>query len=187
MRPIVLLVREPGVIERLVSFEKPELQIGREQSDDLRLIHASIPTGLRARLRRDQSDLVLINYSSAAPVRVNGQSVSMCGVAHGDVLAIGEVELIVVSDMRADPREQALLDDIANEPADETMRAVYADWLEENGFASRAEYLRLDSVITTALKGPFRASIREDTALLSGLARNLPPAWLALVRRRPNR
>src|SRR5688500_1981869 len=37
---------------------------------------------------------------------------------------------------------QALLDAVCETPDDDTPRLVYADWLEENGEADRAEFIR---------------------------------------------
>src|SRR4051794_20300880 len=38
---------------------------------------------------------------------------------------------------------QALIDAIRDEPDNERLRLVYADWLEDNGHPQRAEYVRL--------------------------------------------
>ena len=40
--------------------------------------------------------------------------------------------------------EQALLRAIRAAPEDDTVRLVYADWLEENGQPERAEFIRLE-------------------------------------------
>lgn len=39
--------------------------------------------------------------------------------------------------------EQAFLDALAADPADDTTRLVYADWLDDRGEAAKAEYLRM--------------------------------------------
>src|SRR5437588_361311 len=39
--------------------------------------------------------------------------------------------------------ERGLIDAIRDDPDDESARLVYADWLEENGQAERAEFVRL--------------------------------------------
>jgi uncharacterized protein (TIGR02996 family) len=186
MRPIVFIIREPGAQERVVTFEANELRLGTDPGADLRLNHSSISKELNARIRRHEGELVLTSYSSsAAPIKVNGLGVNVRSIVHGDSIKVGDLELVVVSDLKVDPREQALIDDIEQNPYDETLRAVYADWLEENGYRDRAEYLRLDSQIYVALQGAWKLKIREDIATLSGLAKSLPPAWLALMRRKP--
>lgn len=184
IRPIVLVVREPKTEERVVTFELREVRIGVDpESSDLCLDHPSVSPELRARLRRQDGELVLTSYCAAAAVRVNGQVINMRGVVHSDVISIGEVQILLVSEAKLDPREQALVDDIVSDPTDETVREVYADWLEENGFADRAAYLRLDAIVARAFNGTFERNVREDAALLIGLSRNLPPAWLALMSR----
>lgn len=40
------------------------------------------------------------------------------------------------------PTERALIEAIRNDPDDTASVAVYADWLEENGFPSRAKFIR---------------------------------------------
>ena len=41
------------------------------------------------------------------------------------------------------PEERSFLDAILADPADDTVRLVYADWLEEHGRPERAEFIRL--------------------------------------------
>lgn len=41
------------------------------------------------------------------------------------------------------PTERALLDAIIAKPADDTVRLVYADWLDENGQPARGEFIRV--------------------------------------------
>lgn len=43
---------------------------------------------------------------------------------------------------RRTPEERGFLAALRNDPADDTTREVYADWLEERGFVERAQYLR---------------------------------------------
>jgi uncharacterized protein (TIGR02996 family) len=179
-------LREPNVKERVLTFEQREITIGAPGSGaDLILADSSIGSALSARMLRQDGELLLLNYSAAAPVTVNGHGINRLAVVHGDVVKTGQVELVIVSETKLDPREQALVDDIVADPSDEMSRVVYADWLEENGFADRAQFLRLDAAVDKALKGSWNITIREDVALLSALGRNLPPAWLALMKRKP--
>lgn len=75
---------------------------------------------------------------------------------------------------------RALLDD----PADDTTRMVYADWLDEQGdpeSSAKAHFLR----VTVRLMGPiprvgWRSARKKE---LHALATTLPPAWLAVVSR----
>jgi len=45
--------------------------------------------------------------------------------------------------MSEHPECLALLQGIIDDPADDTSRLVYADWLQENGFEDRAEFIRV--------------------------------------------
>src|SRR5262249_39104241 len=77
-----------------------------------------------------------------------------------------------------EPVEAVFLDEIRANPCDNTVRLVYADWLEERG-SPRAAYLR---VLCAWLAGPDRT---EDDRLIrqeQGLRPGLDPAWLARVR-----
>lgn len=56
--------------------------------------------------------------------------------------------------------EAAFLQDIVTHPDDDTARLVYADWLEENGDAARAELIRLQCR---------RAQLADDDALVRSL------------------
>lgn len=48
------------------------------------------------------------------------------------------------------PREQgAFLDAIIRNPDDDTVRLVYADWLQENGDEERAEFIRLQILLSS--------------------------------------
>jgi len=182
--PFALIVHEPSRPPTTLEFESKDVRIGTDEDADVQLRHKSVSTELNARIRQQEGELMLTSYCGAAPVRVNGQVANLRALVDKDVLKIGDVEIIVVAKHKIDPREQPLVDDILNNPTDETLRVVYADWLEENGFQDRAEYLRLDAEIYMALKGAWKLKIREDIATLSGLARHLPPAWIALMRRK---
>ena len=73
---------------------------------------------------------------------------------------------------------------LAANPADDTLRMVYADWLDDRGDdegKAKAKFLR----VTVRLMGPiqrpaWRAARRKE---LLELARALSPAWLAVVSR----
>ncbi len=45
--------------------------------------------------------------------------------------------------------ERGLLDAVCRNPADDTPRLVYADWLQENGFEPRAEFIRVQCHLST--------------------------------------
>ncbi len=65
--------------------------------------------------------------------------------------------------MDVTPAEQPFLDAIRSNPADDTPRLVYADWLDEHGQPAKAEYLRR----AVALTGPVDVDGAETRALLA--------------------
>jgi uncharacterized protein (TIGR02996 family) len=80
--------------------------------------------------------------------------------------------------------EDAFLQKLLENPADDTLRMVYADWLDERGgdeSRAKAQFLR----VTVRLMGPIRRigwrSARHKE--LHQLAALLPPAWLAVTSR----
>src|SRR5262249_1785583 len=61
-------------------------------------------------------------------------------------------------------QEQGFLHAIADDPADDTSRLVYADWLEERG-APRAEIIRLEHTLGSGPReDPRRLAIAERLA-----------------------
>ncbi len=76
----------------------------------------------------------------------------------------------------------AFLRAVAEGPADEATRLVFADWLEERG-DWRGEYLRLDCALQRpAAKGEDRAATR---ARWQELRERLSPSWRAVLERPP--
>jgi uncharacterized protein (TIGR02996 family) len=71
--------------------------------------------------------------------------------------------------------EQSFLDALAANPADDTTRLVYADWLDERGESAKSEYLRLIVGLV-----PLYASGGPDppeAARVHALAEHLPRDW----------
>jgi uncharacterized protein (TIGR02996 family) len=66
------------------------------------------------------------------------------------------------------PGEEVLLAHLAARPEDDSLRLVYADWLEERGMDSKASFLR--------------AQVRGSTR---GWPVLLDPDWLAQIERAP--
>lgn len=73
--------------------------------------------------------------------------------------------------------EDAFLRKLLDNPADDVVRLVYADWLEERDEAAKAEFLRLEAEIATAKKArQARIKVR-----LQQLAATLDTSWLPIV------
>lgn len=80
--------------------------------------------------------------------------------------------------------EDDFLNALRANPADDTTRLVYADWLDENpgdGRAERAEYLRLEA--EKAAAEPER--MRAIEGRLAALSAGVPSEWEAVVSKRP--
>lgn len=77
--------------------------------------------------------------------------------------------------------EAALLHAITANRADNTARLVYADWLDEQGGADRAAYLRLQ--VELVREWWYNKPCTELYARIADLSKRLDPAWLATVRR----
>src|SRR4051812_28311157 len=56
--------------------------------------------------------------------------------------------------------EEAFLSAMEADPADDTSRLVYADWLEEHGDGLRAEYIRLRLAVRAGERGRKRVVAR---------------------------
>ena len=78
----------------------------------------------------------------------------------------------------ASPDEEAFLANIRRKPADNAIRLVYADWLEEHGDDRRAEYLRVLCRWIAAHPAVDRQLIDQERELRAGLGRG----WLGRVR-----
>lgn len=73
--------------------------------------------------------------------------------------------------------EAAFLNALRANPADDTVRLVYADWLDEHGEPAKAEYLRL--VVALARAETDYARDQPDVARTLALAETLPADWRA--------
>jgi uncharacterized protein (TIGR02996 family) len=87
------------------------------------------------------------------------------------------VEVTLVAPMRDEFERR-----IRAAPHDRALRVGYADWLEANGFADRATYLRLLVELTTMIeRGAAREALEGRALALATLARGLDPHFAAVV------
>src|SRR5262249_51186381 len=75
-------------------------------------------------------------------------------------------------------RDQAFLQAVVADPADDATRLIYADWLEEQG-DPRAHYLRLE--VELAAVPPEGDEATEVRDALLGLRSRISPRWLAVL------
>jgi uncharacterized protein (TIGR02996 family) len=83
----------------------------------------------------------------------------------------------------AAPEEEAFLEGIARNPPDNTARLIYADWLEEHGDDSRAEYLRVLCAWLASRPAEDQRLVERERELRPALGRK----WLARIRGMPVR
>ncbi|HYT91148.1 MAG TPA: TIGR02996 domain-containing protein, partial [Gemmataceae bacterium] len=58
--------------------------------------------------------------------------------------------------------ERVFLQAIREDPEDDSVRLIYADWLEEQGHAARAELIRVQCTLAGMLAGDPRRVALED-------------------------
>jgi len=73
--------------------------------------------------------------------------------------------------------ESAFLEALQADPADDTVRLVYADWLDEHAEPAKAEYLRLVATLAHATEDYARE--QPHVSRLLALAETLPQEWRA--------
>lgn len=78
--------------------------------------------------------------------------------------------------------EFSLLAAILSHPDEDTPRLVFADWLDENGFAARAEFIRLQTEITRQPeRHPYPPAFKAKSTRFRELFAEHGKAWLAVV------
>ncbi len=75
--------------------------------------------------------------------------------------------------------EAAFLEALKANPADDTARLVYADWLDEHDEPAKAEYLRVVAKLNHAGQDNIRE--QSDVARMFKLAEALPQEWLTEI------
>jgi uncharacterized protein (TIGR02996 family) len=82
-----------------------------------------------------------------------------------------------------DEIERSFLDAIEINPRDDDARAVYGDWLDENGRRDEAEFLRAQLTIKTLT--PDDARFQELSTTMREIAPKLSPEWRRTVAQPP--
>lgn len=170
-------------------FERAELAIGRVTGNDLVLPHASV-SRRHARIAIKNGRFILVDLKSTNGTFVNGRRItSPLVITPHDEIGIGQLRLALEDEDAPttewapapplDPVEARLLAAVA--ARDHASRAVYADWLEEQGEAGRAEFLRLqDRLLGMGADDP---AFRAGRERLEVLACDLDVEWRYAVSR----
>jgi uncharacterized protein (TIGR02996 family) len=177
--PLRLAVGIRGQRRHEFAFERFQIDIGRVRENDLVLDHRSVADRhARIVVRGDHVilvDLVSANGTTINDVRVDRPTL----IDETDVVGIGPYHLEVLRGDPPDEVERGFLEAIQARPLDDEMRAVYADWLEEQGRADQAELVRAQLAIK-------RISPRDPTfaalaSRIADLAPTMPRSWRRAV------
>lgn len=90
-----LEVREPGAELRIVRVDKPIVKIGSIDTCNVQLSAEGVARMHAVIEIEDGGDINLIDLGAAAQTRVNGEPVDKRKLSHGDVLGIGQAEIVV--------------------------------------------------------------------------------------------
>jgi uncharacterized protein (TIGR02996 family) len=183
----VEITARDGTTRREV-FEQPEITIGRVTGNDIVLPAGNI-SKRHARIVCKDDKYIIVDLKSTNGTYVNGRKLTSPLVVRDDdkiyvgdfLLAVGRPDNLIDDDdtLEVDATELRLLAAIAQR--DETSRIVYADWLEDQGEAVRAEFLRTqDLLVATAVDDPL---FRERSDRLRELAAAIDVSWRYKVAR----
>lgn len=162
---------------RTFSFAKDEVVIGKAPDADLVLdVEKIAPHHIKACVRDGAIVIEDLRPRGARPPRV---------VEAGDQIRVAGVKLRIAlrelepEDVTSEV-EHRMLAALRERPDDDETREVYADWLETNGHAVRAEFLRTQlqlRQVRTADQPAFTAAAERLTAL----AAQIGEGWRARV------
>ena len=176
----------PGL--RRFAYPGPEITIGAVAGNDLILAEDGIEKR-HARVVQKDRKLIVVDLKTGLGTYVNGRRLRSPLVVRGtDTVMIGGYTLvfedIAVDTLDAhapyvagDPTEASLLQAIANR--DETIRLVYADWLEQRGDLVRAEFLRVQDELLEMAPGD--TEFVGHASRLGALAAQIDVAWRVRV------
>jgi uncharacterized protein (TIGR02996 family) len=173
----------PEVVRYFLRADAQPATVGRIDGNTLR-INSLMLSRRHCQFVLHKNGLVAVSdLSSTSGTWVNGQLVrAEQTISESDVVTIGDwqVRWERPFDLTSitNPEERAFLESIAKNPADESMRAVYADWLEEQGDRPlEVELLRIDREYATTR----RPDLIHRRWTLSAQIQN--PVWKCVVLR----
>jgi uncharacterized protein (TIGR02996 family) len=169
-----------GADEWVFGFPQDEVVIGAERASGLVLNHEHV-AARHAQFSLLRGDVVAMSLDPNRPVVVNDVEIARAVVKEGDAIEIGPYRLGVLNRDPPSKREQEFLETIARNPQDDSYRAVYGDWLEENGRSADAQFLRAQIEIRTLTAANERFA--ELSQLVAKLAPKTSLAWRRAVAR----
>src|SRR5438128_2709171 len=91
------LLRVSGHAPEQVILNSPELRIGRDLTNDLRLEDPTVSSH-HCRIQRDADEFVLIDLDSTNGSFVNGKAVNRARLGHGDEILVGSTRFCFLID-----------------------------------------------------------------------------------------
>lgn len=160
---------------RTFSFGGDAVVIGSAPDADLVLQNSGVARQ-HIRVARRDNRLYVDDLRGKQPSRPVGPR---------DRIRVGGIELWVALYLLAPEGvvhdvERHLLEELRRHPGDGELRAVYADWLDEQGHAARAEFLRTQLAVAGAASASDPAFVRAS-ARLAELAPEVGDGWRARV------
>jgi uncharacterized protein (TIGR02996 family) len=183
-------VQEKGGEKRELEFDKIEVSIGRDGNTDICLPKGNI-SKQHARLVVKDGKCIIVDLKSTNGTYVNGRKItSPLVVRDDDKIYVGDFLLqFSITDnfdnfedydtAEVDATELRLLAAIAHH--DEAGRLVYADWLEQQGYPDRAEFLRITEEMSSL--GPDAPEFRMRSDRMRQLAASIDIHWRQKVAR----
>lgn len=185
-----LVVTGPDRTQARYAFEEREVTLGRVAGNHVVLADRVVSRRHACLVVRD-GRYTLVDLESTNGTYVNGHRVSApLVVCTTDQIHIGEYTL-AIEDVALDavlhaapfvPRDQVEADLLRTiGEGDLPSREVYADWLEEHGHASEAEFVRVQQALVAM--SPEHADFEQCSERLRKLASTLDFRWRARVAR----
>ncbi|MBX3231011.1 MAG: TIGR02996 domain-containing protein [Labilithrix sp.] len=176
------IVAERSKDKHVFELAKAAFSIGSAADDDVVLPHVSVrPHAVRIDVSPRGATVTKL---VPAMIVLNDESMAAAAALHdGDVLLLGAYHVTFLTAPPPTGREAELLCMLDERPGDDEVRVVYSDWLEEQGRAEEAQYLRLQlSLARRDLDADGEAFLLQSTRL-RGLGKRLPLRWRRAVAR----
>ncbi|HEU0031239.1 MAG TPA: TIGR02996 domain-containing protein [Kofleriaceae bacterium] len=190
---LAIVVRRPGQPDRRATFAIAEIQIGRAPAPTNQLVlDADGVDDVHVRVVVRDRRCILVPLARRARTYFNGSEFLTPVVMSPDHrIGVGPFELQIVEHVPAaeaplairSPVERALLDAVLTDDDRAAARLVYADWLEANGDADKAELLRVQHRLRAL--DPDDPGFEPVSGQLRELASRVERSWLARIAERP--
>ena len=185
---LILVAHHPE--HGLRRFEITEAaNVGSSPSSDLMLERPV--AGQHARFLYRDHRLIVVDLHTALGTYVDGRRIVQATIVReGQEVSVGDWTIRTDTLLPTppafrprSPREAELLGALQANPADDALRQVYGDWLEENGHPKEAEILSLEREIRDGEDRIDSAELGRLGYRLRVVAETVPFGWRAIVTR----